>query len=245
MNDPQRDEHRARLFAALGWERPPALAEEALTHRSYTNERRGRAPRQRDNQRLEFLGDSVLNFCVSELLMAAFPDADEGLLSRMRANLVNAEPLAEYGRQIGLGPALRLGRGALASGDHLQTNVLADAVEALVGAAYLDGGLTAARDLVGRIVGGSLRNASDLRELDPKSALQEEIQARGARAPVYLLTGSEADEQQRWFVIEVRSGDTLLGQGKGRSKKAAEQAAARDALDHLPPLTPEKNDETP
>lgn len=222
------DTIRAQLFVAIGWERPPALIDEALTHRSFTNERRRQQPRARDNQRLEFLGDAVLNLCVSELLMTAFPDADEGQLSRMRSNLVNAEPLAEFGRSVGLGPALRLGRGALASGDHLQANVLADAVEALVGAAYLDGGLASARDLVGRIVGEGLRNATELRGNDPKSALQEAVQARGGPTPVYRLLS-----QNDGFEVEVCTGDQTLGRGHGRSKKLAEQDAARDALARL------------
>lgn len=227
---------REALFTALGWERPPALIDEALTHRSFTNERhgRGKRPPARDNQRLEFLGDSVLNLCVSELLMAAFPDADEGLLSRMRANLVNTDPLAEFGRAVGLGAALRLGRGSQASGDHEQANVLADAVEALVGAAYLDGGLTAARDLVGRIVGEGLRNAASLGGLDPKSALQERVQARGGSTPVYRPAADlAAGHDPHVFVVEVSSDGRTLGRGEGRTKKAAQQSAARDALERL------------
>ena len=246
-------DERAALFASLGWERPPALIDEALTHRSFTNERhgRGKRPAARDNQRLEFLGDSVLNLCVSELLMAAFPEADEGLLSRMRANLVNTDPLAEFGRTVGLGAALRLGRGSQASGDHEQANVLADAVEALVGAAYLDGGLGAARDLVGRIVGEGLRNAATLGGLDAKSALQERVQAAGGPTPIYrVVSGQGNDGNATSFTVEVFTGEQRLGSGEGRTKKAAQQAAARDALTRwtapteTPPGPPETTDET-
>jgi ribonuclease-3 len=235
---PKREVLLADLLVRLGVDRAPPLLEEALTHRSFANERRGRGPRIRDNQRLEFLGDAVLNLCVSELLMAAFPDADEGLLSRMRSNLVNADLLAEYGRSIDLGQTLRLGRGALSSGDHLQANVIADAVEALVGAVYLDGGLEAARGLVQRVVADGLRNATELRGADPKSALQEEVQARKEPVPVYRVVSAEGAEQDRWFLVEVCTGERLLGQGRGRSKKLAEQAAARDALARLSALPP-------
>jgi ribonuclease-3 len=237
-SDPKkREAFLAALLARLDLPSPPLL-DEALTHRSFANERRGRGHRLRDNQRLEFLGDAVLNLCVSELLMAAFPDADEGLLSRMRSNLVNADLLAEYGRSIDLGQALRLGRGAQSSGDHQQSNVLADAVEALVGAVYLDGGLPSARGLVRQVVAEGLRNATELRGADPKSALQEEIQGRKEQVPVYQVTGAEGPEQDRWFHVEVRTGERLLGQGRGRSKKLAEHAAARDALARIAALSP-------
>jgi len=245
---PKREDLLAELLGRLGVDRAPPLLEEALTHRSFANERRGRGPRLRDNQRLEFLGDAVLNLCVSELLMAAFPDADEGLLSRMRSNLVNADLLAEYGRSMELSQTLRLGKGALSSGDHLQGNVLADAVEALVGAVYLDGGLEAARGLVQQVVADGLRNATELRGADPKSALQEEVQARREPVPVYQVVSAEGPEQDRWFLVEVRTGERLLGQGRGRSRKLAEQAAARDALARLsaqPPSDPPPSGASP
>jgi ribonuclease-3 len=228
--DPKRTALLLPLLERLGLPRPPPLLEEALTHRSFANERRGRSSRLRDNQRLEFLGDAVLGLCVSELLMAAFPDADEGQLSRMRSNLVNAELLAEYGRSIELSPALQLGKGALASGDHQQSNVLADAVEALVGAVYLDRGLEGARELVQRVVREGLRNATELRGADPKSALQEQVQARRGPVPIYRLVSAEGPEQDRWFEVEVCSGEQVLGRGRGRSKKLAELAAAKNAL---------------
>jgi ribonuclease-3 len=221
---------RARLFLALGWSPPPALVDEALTHRSYANEKGGMKSTIRDNQRLEFLGDAVLGLCVSELLMQSFPDADEGELSRIRSGLVKAEPLAEFGRNVGLGEALRLGRGAIASGDQRQKNVLADAVEALVGAAYLDGGHEAARALVARVVAENLQRINELRSLDPKSELQELVQERGGKSPTYRLAGTEGSEGDRSFLIEVLVGDEVRGAGRARSKKLAEQQAAQAAL---------------
>lgn len=239
---------RARLFALLDWTPPEALADEALTHRSFTNEAQlatgGTPPKAlppaglRNNQRLEFLGDAVLSVCVSELLMQAHPSADEGALSRMRSTLVRADHLAEFGRSLGLGDTLRLGRGAHASGDRNQKNVLADAVEALVGAAYLDGGLDRARPLVRRIVGDALSQL-DPRGQDPKSTLQELVQVGGRHAPAYRLASTEGPENDRWFLVEVLLDDAVLAQGKGRSKKLAEQEAARLAIAELDKRTQE------
>src|SRR5262245_10337329 len=143
---------RDRVSEVLGLPVDAPHLEEALTHPSYANERRSR----RHNQRLEFLGDAVLGFCVSELLVARYPDADEGTLTRLRAQLVNAEALASWARKNGLADELRLGRGADASGLRSSTNVLADAVEALLAAVYLDAGLDQARKLCERIVESEL-----------------------------------------------------------------------------------------
>ena len=229
MADPARD----ALWEALGWLEPPAGAEEALTHRSFTNEQGARRPTGPlpDNQRLEFLGDSVLGLCASELLIEEFPDADEGELSRMRAALVKAEPLAAFARKAGVGEALRLGKGADQAGDRLQTNVLADAVEALVAAAYLDGGLDRARALVRRIVADGLEKKDELGGRDPKSSLQELVQGEGKRAPVYRLAETDGPDHDRWFRVEVLVDDVVAGEGRGRSKKIAEQEAARAALE--------------
>jgi ribonuclease-3 len=230
------EEARAALWAALGWDAPPASAEEALTHRSFANERQSRTSRPsfseipKDNQRLEFLGDAVLGLCTSELLMAKYPHADEGELSRMRAALVKAESLAMFARSIGLGDALRLGRGADAAGDRHQMNVLADALEALVAAAYVDGDLPRARELVSRIVESGLARATDPGLRDPKSDLQERVQGQGKRAPVYRLASQDGPDHDRWFVIEVLIDDDVVASGRGRSKKLAEQEAARAAL---------------
>jgi len=203
----------------------PHLAQ-ALTHPSYANERREAA----DNQRLEFLGDAVLGFCVSDLIYRRFPDADEGTLTRLRAQLVNAEALAEWARATGVPDALRLGRGAGASGLRQSTNVLADAVEALIAACFLDAGLGAARSVCENILESRLEAFERMGERDPKSELQERLQAKGQPAPMYELMESGGPAHERWFRVCVRVGDTMLGEGVGRSKRAAERCAAEAAL---------------
>src|SRR5262245_36738459 len=152
--------------------------DEALTHPSYANE--SSAP---DNQRLEFLGDAVLGLCVSELLARAHPDADEGALTRMRSALVNAEALAMWARRERIGEAIALGKGARAGTEREQTNVLADAVEALVASVYEARGLDGARLLVEQVVREPMQEVPRLGSRDPKSLLQELVQARGLRAP--------------------------------------------------------------
>ena len=199
---------------------------EALTHPSYRNER----GENRDNQRLEFLGDAVLGFCVTELLFARFEEADEGRLTRLRAKLVNARTLARWARDNRVSEELRLGRGAAASGLDDSTNVLADAVEALIAAAYLDGGLEIARLACSRIVSRELATlrASDAR--DPKSELQERVQAQGREPPIYEVVESGGPPHDRWFVVSVMLDGASMAVGRGRSKRTAEQAAAAEAL---------------
>ncbi len=202
---------------------------DALTHPSYANEQRGRQP---DNQRLEFLGDAVLGLLVGEILMERFPAAKEGELSLMRSLLVSAEALATWARAVGLGPALRLGRGADTAGERDRDNVLADAAEAVVGAVYLDRGLAAARELAMDIVVAPLAElgARGVLGRDAKSELQERIQAEGGPSPRYRVVGAEGPDHRREFVVEVEVAGEVLAQGRGRSKKTAEQAAARAAI---------------
>jgi ribonuclease-3 len=207
----------------------PHLAE-ALTHPSYANELRRGAVRL-DYQRLEFLGDAVLQLCISEALVERFPDAGEGELSRRRANVVGTDGLAAFARLHDLGSSLRLGRGADASGERTRPSVLADALEAVVAAVHLDLGLAAARTLALAIL-DAVGDAPFL-ELDPKSALQERIQAGGEPAPTYALVAEEGPPHERIFVVRVDVGDRALGEGRGRSKKVAEQEAARVALASL------------
>ena len=208
--------------------------EEALTHASFANEQRG--GRRVDNQRLEFLGDAVLGLCVTELLMERYPDAREGELSLMRAALVNTDALATWAREVGLGAALRLGRGADVAGERDQTNVLADATEALVAAVYLDRGLDTARALSRRIIAGPIGRLQGGARIgrDPKSQLQEKIQARGGPSPRYRIVAIEGPDHERLFTAVAEADSEILGQGRGRSKKLAEQAAARAALEALP-----------
>ena len=211
----------------------PVLAHlgEALTHPSFANEQR--VGRRVDNQRLEFLGDAVLGFLVSELLMARMPAAKEGDLSLLRSQLVNTEALAAWARSIDLGASLRLGRGADAAGERERDTVLADAVEALVGAVHLDVGVDAARELVHAIVLEPLTQleAGQRGGRDPKSELQELVQAQGGSSPRYRLVGAEGPDHRRAFLVAVEIDGEVAGEGRGRSKKLAEQAAARAAID--------------
>lgn len=220
-----------RLGIAQGEDLPEHFLE-ALTHPSFANEQ----PEASDNQRLEFLGDAVLGLCVSELLMADFAEVDEGSLTVMRASLVNARALAEAAERLDFAHALRLGRGADAAGERHRQNVLADAVEAVLGAVYLDEGLDAARRLAERIVAHRLeplvKNGGI--ERDPKSRLQELVQARGLETPSYEVADLSGPPHMRTFKVRVRvpCGDEgeVVAEGQGRSKKLAEKAAARAAL---------------
>lgn len=214
----------------LGIEGELPHLEEALTHPSFSNEQR--SGRRVDNQRLEFLGDAVLGLCVTELLMERFPGAREGELSMMRSALVNTDALAAWAREIGLGSALRVGRGAEVAGERDQTNVLADATEALIAALYLDRGFESARALSRLIVSGPLSQlaSGSLLGRDAKSELQERVQARGGASPRYRVLGTEGPDHGRAFLVAVEVGGEVIGTGRGRSKKLAEQAAARAAL---------------
>lgn len=218
------------LVQSLGLPAKLPHLEEALTHPSYSNEQR--PGRRIDNQRLEFLGDAVLGLCVSEILMDRFPSAKEGELSIMRASLVNTEALAAWARSANVGAALRVGRGADAAGERDQKNVLADAVEAIVGAAYLDCGIDAARALTAAIVAEPLGRfvASPSVGRDPKSELQERVQAAGGPSPRYRIVDTEGPDHSRRFIAVAEVGELVMGTGKGRSKKLAEQEAAKAAL---------------
>lgn len=217
---------REAIAALFGLELDAPHLEQALTHPSYANERRGVA----DNQRLEFLGDAVLGFCTSEMLFARYPNADEGTLTRVRAQLVNADALAGWAREVGVSGALLLGRGADSGGLRDSTNVLADAVEALIAASFLDAGLDAARAACARIVESKLASLAPGGPRDPKSELQERAQATGRDAPLYEVVESGGPPHDRWFVVRVMVGGEALGQGRGRSKRLAERAAAAEAL---------------
>ena len=215
---------RARLEALVG-EGPIPRFEEALTHPSFANETGGA-----DNQRLEFLGDAVLGLCVSEMLIQSHVDADEGKLTRMRSALVNGEALASWARLVGLGACVEFGRGAKLGSEREQTNVLADAAEALVAAVYESRGLEGARALVVDVVRERYEHAETLSAADPKSALQERVQARGLPSPTYHLVEVRGTPHDQVFEIEVTVGDHALARGEGRNKRQAERAAAAQAL---------------
>lgn len=202
--------------------------EQALTHPSFANEQK-RGPRL-DYQRLEFLGDAVIQLCVSEALMRAFPEAREGELSLLRSSVVSTEALAAFAKSVELGELLSLGRGADAAGERTQPNVLADVIEAVVGAVYLDRGLEAARSIALRVMSQGLEAKANLPQRDPKSELQERVQAAGGASPKYRVVAAEGPDHVREFEVEVEALGRAMGRGRGRSKKAAEQEAARVAL---------------
>jgi ribonuclease-3 len=220
-----REKMRVYLAALVGSGAIPRL-DEALTHSSFGNETS--AP---DNQRLEFLGDAVLGLCVSEMLATEHGDADEGALTRMRSALVNAETLAAWARRVELGDCVALGRGAKLGSEREQTNVLADAAEALVAAVYESKGMAGARALVGDIVRGRLERAEILSLRDPKSALQEKVQARRLPAPTYRVVAVSGAAHAQTFAVEVLIDDKPLARGVGRSKRMAERDAAARALE--------------
>lgn len=199
----------------------------ALTHPSFANERPGTL----DNQRLEFMGDAVLGLCTSELLFQRFPTADEGVLTRMRSQLVNADALADWAKTNGLAEALLLGKGADSAGLRASVNVLADAVEALIAATYLDSGLDAARRVCAKVVERALNGIGEQMLPDPKSALQERVQARGVRAPTYEVLESGGPAHARWFEVGVRIDGEILAVRRGRSKRQAERLAAEAVLE--------------
>ncbi len=213
----------------------PTLLDRALAHRSWCAEN----PGTRSNERLEFLGDAVLGMVVADHVFSTYPEHGEGWLSRARASLVRASTLYSIATELDLGSSLRLGKGEERSGGRNKPSILADAVEAVIGAVYLDGGTDAARAVVLQLLGERLDDLAsrigpdeDPAPHDHKSRLQERCARDGGELPEYTWT-ENGPEHAKTFVVEVRVGGTLLGQGTGRSKKLAEQAAAEVALDQL------------
>ncbi len=204
----------------------PELARQALTHRSFG------APH---NERLEFLGDSLLNCAVATLLYERFPQLPEGDLSRLRAALVNQASLSEVAVQMGLGDRLRLGEGELKSGGFRRPSILADSLEALLGAVFLDAGFEATRGAVAHLFAGKLENAGNKPvDKDPKTALQEHLQGRGLALPRYAVQKTEGEAHDQTFTVECRVDDLgLVASGRGASRRAAEQAAAEGVLAQL------------
>ena len=205
----------------------PALLLRSLTHVSY--ERRGN---QGHNEVLEFLGDAVLDLVISDLLIRAFPDKDEGELSRMRAALVNAAALAEKATQLSLGEMLRLGKGEERSGGRHKTSILAGSFEALLGALYQDGGYEPVRRLVQRHFAEDIQS-KQLGLRDYKTRLQEISQMMFQSPPTYRLVSESGPDHDKCFVTEIAVGGRVLGTGEGKSKKRSEQEAAREAMERL------------
>lgn len=204
----------------------PALLERALTHRSYGSNH---------YERLEFLGDSVLSFAVSADLYERFPSLSEGELTRLRASLVKQGTLAQIARQIELGESLLLGGGELKSGGFERESILADALEAVIAAVFLDSGIGAAQAVVGRLY-GSLFAQLDPRAIpkDPKTSLQEHLQKQALSTPDYELLETSGDAHNQTFRVECRIPElSLRTRGEGSTRRAAEQQAAQQALEQL------------
>ena len=193
--------------------RDPALLSEALSHSSYANEHRSAG--LNSNERLEFLGDSVLGFVTAEFLFVQHPDLPEGDLTRIRAALVCEQSLYEVARKLDLGSYLKLGRGEEAGGGRKRTSILADATEAVFAAVYLDGGIG---------------EAVEERRRDYKTALQELVQRQAGQELSYRMAGEQGPDHAKTFVAEVLLNGTVVGSGSGHSKKEAEQSAAKAAL---------------
>ena len=201
----------------------------ALTHRSYVNE----DPKAtEDNERLEFLGDAVLDFIVGAWVYHRFPEMPEGDLTRMRTALVRNDQLATFARKLNLGKALRLGHGEFASGGHSRDGLLGSAFEALIGALYLDAGLGAVEAFVNPMLEAE-RESVLTRIHDPKSQLQEWVQAQKMAAPRYRTVSTTGPDHAREFDVDVEINGRVIGRGHATSKHAAEQLAAQDALENL------------
>jgi len=235
---PQDAEQAAtRLAERLGHVfRDAGLLTLALTHKSYANEHPAEAPA--DNERLEFLGDAVLDLVVSDLLFDRFPGLSEGDLSKLRASLVTEASLAELARELDVGAALRLGRGERVTGGGAKASLLADALEAVLAAIYLDSranrGLAAVHDAIARLIGPRVEQAVQTAALfDFKTGLQEWAQKRYKESVRYIIVGQGGPEHEKTFEAAVWLRERELGRGRGRSKKQAEQAAARAAMETI------------
>ncbi|GEJ57414.1 hypothetical protein AMYX_21550 [Anaeromyxobacter diazotrophicus] len=230
---PARDPAVEALEARLGqtFQRPDvALA--AITHKSFVNEHRGDG--LADNERLEFLGDAVLDLAVSHRLMERFPAAREGELSKIRAAVVDEAGLARIARALDLGPLLRLGRGEELTGGREKSSLLADAMEAVVAALYLGGGLEPVLALLDRFLGEAFaRAAAGTLDRDYKTQLQELAQSRVRASPRYRVVAEHGPDHSKVFDVEAELKGEVVGRGTGRSKKDAEQAAAKLALEAL------------
>jgi ribonuclease-3 len=218
------------------------LLERALTHSSAVPELRGSGAEEqisaslpRDNERLEFLGDAVLELLASEYLLASFPEWSEGQLSKSRARIVNARSLEAAARRLRLGDHLRLGRGEEKTGGRDKQTLLADAFEAVVAAVYLDAGLGSVRELLRRLLFEQAleERGERISESDRKSALQEFLQGRGQPPAEYRLAGETGPDHQKVFQVEVWINGERMARGEGSTKKEAEQRAARSALEQL------------
>jgi len=204
---------------------------EALTHSTYANEHRSEG--LLDNQRLEFLGDTIVNAAITRKVFLAFPGCDEGRLTKIRAELVREDMLVRIARNLNLGQALRLGKGEEHDAGREKPSILADAYEALVGAVFLDSSFEQACGVVDRHIDEAAGVLADLRLSDFKSLLIEHCQARFHTVPELLVAEESGPEHGKTFVVEVMINGEIMGRGEGRSKKQASQRACQEALRSL------------
>ena len=222
LPEPDLTELRRRLGYQFN---DPGLLRRAMAHRSWCSEVGG----EPSNERLEFLGDAVLGWVVADLAYRLHDDLTEGRLTDLRKSVVNASALAEVAQEIDLGPCLMLGKGEDAAGGRTKPSILSDALEAVLGAVYIDGGAAAAFALIERLLVARMANAAlRLDRLDYKTVLQELTARRFDTAPVYVISDEGPDHDKRFFATVIVAGQSV-GKGEGRSKKIAEQAAAEKA----------------
>ena len=203
------------------------LLSTALTHSSYSNEKKKGTE---SNERLEFLGDSVLSIITSEYLFKEYSHQPEGELTKLRAALVCEKSLCEISRELGIGECLKLGHGEEHTGGRQRPSILADAFEAMLAAIYLDSGMDSARSFVLPFIKEKLKNIDSTSALDYKTTLQEIIQQNPEEQLEYRLTGESGPDHNKHFIVEVHLNSNCIGRGEGHSKKQAEQSAAREAL---------------
>ena len=223
----------SELEAGLGYTfRDKSILENALTHSSYANENRERG--LRDNERLEFLGDSILGFVVADYLYRSFPDRPEGELTRIRADLVCERNLAEAAATVELGSYLLLGHGEEQGGGRKRDSIVSDAMESVIAASFMDGGFAAAKEIIDRLILSNIPKGRP-RNFDYKTAFQELVQRKKDQQIHYELTGESGPDHDKHFEVEVLLNGKAVGHGVGSSKKRAEQAAAEAAIEALFP----------
>ena len=206
------------------------LLEIALTHKSCLNEN---PDLKESNERLEFLGDAILEFIITETLYKSFPDKQEGYLTTLRSNLVNTQNLAEVAKKLGIGGLIHLSKGEEDGGGRENPSLLADTVEAIIGALYLDQGLGKVESFIKENLVVEIPDKVTKPLKDPKSRFQEYIQAKGLPAPKYIVLRQSGPDHNRDFVVQVQVEGKVMGKGTGKSKSQAEQKAAREALSFL------------
>lgn len=219
------------IESKLGYEfKNKLLLENALTHSSYIHNKSDKVAKS--NQRLEFLGDAFLDAIISEELYTSLPDMEEGRLTKIRASVVCAGSLAAVGKSIGIGEHIFLGTGERRTGGSNKDSITADAMEALIGAIYLDGGYTEAREFILKHFGKRLKTAMDSGAgADYKTSLQEILQAVGEKGFFYRVRKEAGPDHEKTFEVELVLHDTVIGRGNGMSKKEAEQNAAKEAIE--------------